>query len=387
MRPPSDGSGELRRFTGPILGSLEVGLNYMGWGVLLMFAAYFLSGFVVVASDEVAVVLRFGGFAGGTPATALRQPGLHFTLPSPIDEVIRVKVEKIYELDVSGLHFRRPGGAADQIELTGANGLREPVRPARGTGVIRTGGIPRRTPQNRFPARTSDDGTTIDPVVEGYALTGDRNIVQIDMVARYQIEDPVAFALHQAEPEQLLRDSIMAAAVRSMGDAEVDSLLSDGRSQFQIQVVQRAQAGLQETGAGIALVSLEIIELAPPRHVRSEFEQVQNAFIEMETKLKGANKEREEALPRAKAERNTAVRAAESYATELLAEVRGDARMWRDLYAEYRKNPRVVRERMYLEAMEDSLPNAGRRRWVPPPTGSRYSEFRLTIPASPRGIQ
>ncbi len=346
MKAPSKGSSELRRFGRPLLRSLELGLDYMSWGVLAMFAAYMLSGFVVVRSDEVAVVLRFGGLAGGTPATAVRQPGLHYTLPQPVDEIVRVKVKKVYELEIRDLHFPRP------------------------------------TPERGAPPALE----TIDPVREGYALTGDRNIIQVDMVARYRIDDPVAFALHQATPQELLRDTIMTATVRTMGEVEVDSLLSDGRSQFQVQVVQRAQERLNQSGAGMSLASLEITELAPPRQVRTEFEQVQNAFIDIETMLKGAQKEREEAIPRAKADRNEAVRDAESYATELLARARGDAAVWRDLYAEYKKNPRVVRERVYLEAIESSLPNAERIRWVPAPTGARYGDgdFRITVPANPR---
>jgi len=342
--PEIKAPSELRRFGGPVLRSFELGLAYLRWGVLALVAAYLLSGLVVVRSDEVAVVLRFGALAGGTPATALRHAGLHYTLPRPIDEVVRVKVRKVYELEIYDLHFRRPGD----------------------------------------PGSNRSRRKTIDPVQEGYALTGDHNVVQVDMVARYQVEDPVAFALLQAAPEDLLRDAVMAATVRTMGEVEVDTVLSEGRSQFVIQVVQRTQDRLDRTSSGVSLVSLEVTELAPPRQVQAEFEQVQNAFIDMETQVKEARKLREEEVPLAQAARDQALREAEGYAAELMGQARGDAGMWRDLFAEYRKNPQVVRQRVYLEAIETSLPNAGRLRWVPPPpNGQRYSPegFRLSIPA------
>jgi modulator of FtsH protease HflK len=341
---PTHGASELRRFSGPVLRSFELGLAYLRWGVLALAAAYLLSGLVVVRSDEVAVVLRFGALAGGTPATAVLHSGLHYTLPRPIDEVLRVKVEKVYELEIYDLHFRRPG--------------------------------------NDQPSRSRRK--TIDPVQEGYALTGDHNVVQIDMVARYQISDPVAFALYQASPEPLLRDAIMAATVRTMGEVEVESVLSEGRSQFVIHVVQRAQERLDGGGSGLDLVSLEVTDLTPPRQVQAEFEQVQNAFIDMETQVKEARKLREEEVPLAEASRDQALREAQGYAAELLGRARGDAGVWRELYAEYRKNPQVVRTRVYLESIEASLPNSGRLRWVPPPpNGVRYAPegFRLSIPA------
>ena len=338
------GSQELRRFSGPVLRTFEAGLGYLRWGLLLLLLGYLLSGLVVVRSNEVAVVLRFGALAGGTPATAIRHAGLHYTFPRPIDEVLRVKVEKVYELEIYELHWRRPDNGK-------ANRSRR---------------------------------KTIDPISEGYALTGDHNVVQVDLVARYQVSDPVAFALYQARPERLLRDAVMAATVRTMGEVEVDSVLSEGRSRFVIQVLQRTQERLDRARAGLSVVSLEVTELAPPRQVQEEFEQVQNAFIDMETQVKEARKLREEEVPLAEASRDKALREAQAYAAELLALARGDASMWRDLYAEYRKNPSVVRERLYLEGIEVSLPQAGRLRFVPPPpTGGRYAPdgFRLSIPA------
>ncbi len=340
----SQGSSELRRFGGPVLKSFELVLAYLRWGLLALLVGYLLSGLSVVRSDEVAVVLRFGALAGGTPATALRHSGLHYTLPRPFDELVRVKVEKVYELEIANLHYRQ-GGEGN------ANRSRR---------------------------------KTIDPVAEGYALTGDHNIIQVDMVARYQINDPVAFALHQAHADQLLRSAVMAATVRTMGEVEVDSVLSEGRSQFVILMVQRAQERLDRAGSGMALVSIEVTDLAPPRQVQAEFEQVQNAFIDMETQVKEARKLREEEVPLAKASRDQALREAQAYSAELLAQARGDAGMWRDLYAEYRENPRVLRERLYLEGIETALPRSARLRFVPPPPdGRRYGPegFRISIPA------
>jgi len=39
----------------------------------------------------------------------------------------------------------------------------------------------------------------------------------------------------------------------------------------------------------------------------------------------------------------------------------------------------VVRERLYRDAVERAIGSAGLVRWVPPPTGGRYSGFRITL--------
>ena len=321
----------------PVLSSMEGTLGYLRWVLPTLLLGYLMSGIVVVGSDEVAVVLRFGELSGGSAASSQKYPGMHYTLPRPFDEVVRVNVKKVYELEISELHSR--GGTSP------------------------------------FPMET------IDPTQEGYVLTGDRNVVQVDMVARYLVNDPVAFALQQAEPEEVLKSSIMAATVQTMGEVKVDAVLSEGRAQFIVQVVQRAQVRLDQAGSGIELVSIEITDLAPPAQVKEEFDRVQAAFIDMRTQVTEAKRIRELEVPKTQAAKDQTLREAQGYATELLATARGDVAMWNDLYREYRQNPRVVRERLYFEGIEAALAKATRRFVPPPVNGYSYGEdaFRISV--------
>ena len=322
----------------PVLSSFEGALGYLRWLLPILSVGYLLSGVIVVGSDEVAVVMRFGKLSGGSAASAQKFAGMHYTLPRPIDEVVRLKVKKVYELDIGELHSS--GGSSP------------------------------------WPSET------IDPTEEGYVLTGDRNVIQVALTARYLIADPVSFALQQYSPEELLKSTIMAATVRTMGEVEVDSVLSEGRAEFIVTVVQRAQERLDRTSSGIDLVSIEVADLAPPVQVKDDFEQVQAAFIDMQTQVTEAKRVRELEIPKAQAERNQDLREAEVYAAELLAQARGDVGMWNDLYAEYRQNPKVVRDRLYYENVEVFLSAASRLRFVPPPSnGSTYGKdsFRISI--------
>jgi len=148
-----------------------------------------------------------------------------------------------------------------------------------------------------------------------------------------------------------------------------------------LTLVQRAKERLDGASSGLSLVSVEIVDLTPPRQVQDDFTKVQNAFIEMETQIKDAQKLHEEEVPLAEASRDAAVREAQSYAAELLGRARGDADMWKQVYAQYRRNPRVVRQRLWREAIEAYLAQVTRLRFVPPPAGGRYDEFRISIPA------
>lgn len=342
---PKQGRGgalsvELGRFVAPFARTLELGFGNLHWGLFFLFGLYMLSGVSRIRADEVGVVLRFGRLAGGSAATAVHGPGLALAMPRPIDELVRVRVKKGYELEISGLHYRK----------------------------------------SEKDGKSTPTLLVIDPIREGYCLTGDENIIQADMVARYFIQDPVAFALRQADPEALLRDVIMAATVRAAGEMDVDSVLSDRRGELVSAIVARAQASLDEVDSGITLSGVEMVDLAPPRGVIEDFVKVQNAFINMETQVKEAQKLREESLPKAQAEAASKLSQAQAYAAEILGAARGDAAAWSSLQAEYKQNPKVVRERLYRESMERALGNVGKLELMPPPTGGRYQGSRVTIP-------
>ena len=90
----------------PVLSSFEGALGYLRWMLPVLLVGYLLSGLIVVGSDEVAVVMRFGKLSGGSSASAQKFPGMHYTLPRPFDEVVRVKVKKVYEIEIGDLHSR-----------------------------------------------------------------------------------------------------------------------------------------------------------------------------------------------------------------------------------------------------------------------------------------
>src|SRR5881227_3599865 len=122
---------EIRRLASPIVQLIDGAWRRMHWWIGAIVALYLLSGITIVKSDEVAVILRWGRLVGGTPALQEHGPGLLFALPRPIDQVVRVQVKHVWEVPVSTLT---------------------------GTG----------------------DGVTLDPVTQGYALTGDQNIVHVE---------------------------------------------------------------------------------------------------------------------------------------------------------------------------------------------------------------
>jgi membrane protease subunit HflK len=311
----------------------------MHWWVAGMAVLYALSGITVVKPAEVAVVLRWGRLVGATPALQQHGPGLLIAFPRPIDEVVRVETKRISELWIST--FATPGDW------------------------------------------TYD--STLDPVTSGYALTGDRNVVQAEMIARYRVKDPVAWAFYGPDEEDVLRFEVTAMMVRSLGEMGVDRVLSEGRKDLVATAMQRAQAGLDAVHSGLELSSLELVRLAPPGALLSAFEGVQSAFIGAETRKKEALAFAQQAIPDAQAAADRAVQGARAAAAGDAARAKGEADAFLALAREYRANPVVVRERLYRDAIDRAIARAADTRWVPPPSGGRYQGLRISI--GPSGSQ
>ena len=331
--PPS----EIARLAAPIAGLLDAAWQRMHWWVALMALLYALSGITIVKPDEVAVVLRWGRLVGGTPALQQHGPGLLFAFPKPIDEVVRVQVKHVREVSVSTL---APGSS--DID------------------------------------RTSVGFETLDPIKQGYALTGDQNIVQANVLAHYRISDPVEWAFYGAKAEDVLRVEVTAAMIRSLGEMGVDRVLSDGRKDLIALATRRAQTGLDASHSGLELSSLELTHLAPPSALAGDFDAVQSAFIESQTVQNQAQAFAQSAIPKAQAEADAAIQSAHAEADSELATARGDANAFRALEREYRSNPAVIRERLYRDAIEKAIGSAAVK-WVPPPVGGNYHGFRLSI--------
>jgi modulator of FtsH protease HflK len=308
-------------------------------GVLaLLGVAYALSGVQVVQPDEVALVLRMGRLQGEGAAT-VRQPGLLWSLPRPIDEVVRVRTKRVYELVVEDFHHGLAPGAADPW------------------------------------------AAPVDPERMGYCLSADRNLVHAVLVARYRIDDPVAFALHHADPGGALRAAVMASAVVSVGEMPIDAVLSDGREALANRLLVRTQERLDAGRTGIALVAIELADLSPPPAVKEDFDRVQSAFIHAETRLEEARRYRESTVPAAEAAAGIALERARARASDRVAMARGDASAFLSLSGAAQTEGRSLRERLFREATERALSNAGDLRWVPPPTTGGYRGFRVSVPA------
>ena len=300
-----------RRHSQPVIfQGMEVGLKMFRWVVVLMLVLFLGSGITQVKSEGVGLQLRFGKLLGPP-----HEPGLLLALPYPIDRVLQVPTRQEKEIEIKDL-WRDVSGAGQD---------------------------------------------TIDPTVEGYCVTGDQNIVQARIVAKYRIVDPVRFELWFVQPRELVRDVVMSAANHTIAGWNVDDVLRLQRSlpdapdvteSLAKAVRDQAQERLDELGTGLRLLTIEFAEIHPSRHVVAAFRDVQSAKIEIETAQREAEGFRASEIPKAEAEKNRMIQQATAYRSSAVAEAEAENAVFQDLFVEYAKNPDLVRQRIFMETFE-----------------------------------
>ncbi|HEV8062290.1 MAG TPA: protease modulator HflK [Gemmataceae bacterium] len=320
-----------------VLEAIASGLRSFRWVALGLFVVYLCSNITLVQPGEVALVLRLGRLDGTTPGEQIKQPGLLLAFPFHIDRVIRVPVKEEGEVLVEELW--------------------KPL------------------------ADSGPPSEIINPLVEGYCLTGDQNLLQARLVAKFRIADPVAFALSIEAPTVLVHDTVMAATTETIASWPVDDALRlrDERTQESLApLVQRvAQTRLDAVHCGLTLSALEFKEVHPPRHVRAEFEKVQSARVEKATKRREAEGFASREAPKAAAERDRLSKEAIANGSSLRARATAEASVFMALEAENRRNPQLVQERIFLEALEEIMGQIGKRYLLPPK--SRPGDVRIYV--------
>ena len=348
--------------------------RWLRWIAVLLIVVFLGSGVTKVQHNEVALVLRLGRLVGATRAEQIRQPGPLFCLPYPVDQIIRVPVKEIRELKIESL-WRPLSGQGSTTQWTEDD---QSYPPPIDEGLEENSSY-----AEEVPYEYQSGGDTIDPLEEGYCLTGDRNVIQPRVVVKYHISDPIAYALRTHTPEDTCRTFLVKALTQSVAEMSVDTVLAEGKKRLAHTVKQRTQAWLEETECGISIDNIEFKELVPPRHVIREFQAVTSAYIERETKIKKAQAYRAREIPAAEAQRDRMIREAEGYRSELMAKAKGEVTAFTGLLEQYRKSPEVVRTRLFRESMEVILGQVQMQSVLPSKgPDDKENPVRLMIPGA-----
>jgi len=275
---------------------------YIVLGVLAVAAvAWAATGFYTVQPGESAVLRMFGKWNENNQG-----PGLHWFPPSPIGTKAVVQVDEIRRLE---LGFRG------------------------GTSV----------PQ------------------ESLMITGDENIVDVQLLVQYNIEDAAFFLFKVVDPGGVTMRDIAETALRQVvGSRAIDDVLTVEKEEVQSETKREMQQLLKAYETGINITEVKLQNVNPPGQVQDAFDDVVRAKEDKERIINLADAYEEDILPKARGEAARRIEAAEADKAQRINLATGQAERFLAILREYRKAPDITRQRLYLEAMEEILPRVNK---------------------------
>jgi len=278
--------------------------GWVSWLVIgIIIIIYFLTGIYSIGPSEVGLLKRFGRYVETV------DPGLHYHLPGPIESVVTVNTLGIRKEEIG---FRTISSA----------------------------------PNPRYQ----------EIETEALMLTGDGNIIHMEIVVQYRIKDPEQFAFNLIDPRVMTKQAAEAILREQVATRTVDEALTSERDQIGIDTLLALQALLDSYGTGIVINNVQLQDAKPPRSVVAAFDDVNSARQDKDKLINQGEEYRLDILPRARGNAQEILNQAAAYTQERIKRAEGEISRFLEVLKKYELGEEVTRTRMYVETMEKILP-------------------------------
>lgn len=291
---------------------------------------YFSTGLYMVEPGQQAIVQRFGKIVKKDI-----KPGIHYRLPFPFETSTRLSTKRIERLEIG---FR----TRERFEEEPAAYLWETLHA-----------------KGRYEKQFD----------EALMLTGDQNIVDVDLVIQYKIKNMVDYLLSVDAPYDLLRGASEAAVRYIIAKEDIETLLTEKRPLIESEIKRTLQGYLDNYVLGIEVLQVGISEVHPPIEIVPAFRSVANARQDKERSIREAESYLNEVVPLARAEAAKVVEEARAYKISKVDSSEGEAERFLKKLEQYENAEAITLRRIYLETMENVL--SGTNKFILRPTESK----------------
>ncbi len=192
---------------------------------------------------------------------------------------------------------------------------------------------------------------------EAQMITGDQNIVDVQLLVQYNIKSSQDFLFRAVDPGGLtLKDAAETSLRQVVGQREIDDVLTIEKEAVQEDTRLKLQQLLDLYQTGIRVTEVKLLNVRPPDQVQDAFDDVVRAREDKDRIINLADAYKESQLPLARGDAARLTESAAAFKETRVAQATGQANRFLAVLQEYRKAPDVTRQRLYLEAMEEILP-------------------------------
>ncbi|MFZ5351599.1 MAG: FtsH protease activity modulator HflK [Bacillota bacterium] len=256
------------------------------------------------------VVLRFGKMEA-----IVTQPGFHFKLPI-IDTIEKVNVSQIHKLEY---------GYSTIVEGT-----------------------------DKSEPQYSDNNEEAMVIVD--AKSNNSSVVLINLVVRYKVDNPENYLFKVDDLEGTMRLALEDVIRNTVQVFSLNEALTN-KGAIDSEILPELQKKLNEYEAGVKIVEVKTQNTMLLPEVNKAYEAVEEANQYKNGKIQEAIQMRNTIIPQAEAEYTKLIEEAKGYKAKVMANAKASVAEFEALYFEYQKNPAIVKEKYYVEAMKEFVAN------------------------------
>jgi membrane protease subunit HflK len=295
-----------------VLGKIRQQLKSFKNGPVLIFSAIvvvavFWTAWFTVQPEETGIVQRFGKVMRSAG------PGLHFKLPFGVEKVRLLPTARVLKEEFG---FRTVAAIPGE--------------------------------KTRYDTRDAYSD-------ESLMLTGDLNVIDVQWIIQYRIEDPIRYLFKVRSTRKTIRDTTEAIMRRAVGNRLGSDVLTTGRVAVASEAKNEIQKILSAYKTGVRLVTVELQDVTPPDTVKPAFNEVNESRQDKEQTINKAQEQANRKIPKARGVATQRISEAEGYALERVNRAKGEATRFEAILSQYQGAPQVTRRRLYLEAMTGLL--------------------------------
>ena len=211
--------------------------------------------------------------------------------------------------------------------------------------------------------RTKQVGSTTqssqydDVAEEAIMITGDGNIVNVEVIYQIVIKDVKSFFFEVDDPIGTLKLAFETVLRRNIQGKTLDDALLK-KQEIENEVLPDLKKIINSYKMGIEIRTIQIQNIRVPNEVTAAYEDVNNAKNEKTRKLDEAEKYKNEKIPLARSKAYQMIQASEGYKAEKVAQATGDVANFESVYAKYLTSKDITRKRLMIETMESILSKA-----------------------------
>jgi membrane protease subunit HflK len=261
-------------------------------GAVIVFL-WLVSGFFIVQEGQTGIVLTFGKYSHSA------QPGFNWRWPYPIQTQETVNLSQVRTVEV---------------------GYRSNVR-------------------NKL-AR------------ESLMLTDDENIIDIQFAVQYRLKDASAWVFNNRDQEETVKQVAETAIREVVGKSKMDFVLYEGREKVAFDTSTLMQQILDRYATGVLVANVTMQAVQPPEQVQAAFDDAVKAGQDRERQKNEGQAYANDVVPKARGAASRLMQESEGYRARVVANAEGEASRFNKVLVEYQRAPAVMRDRLYIEAMQ-----------------------------------